>query len=109
VTAGGLIFVGTKSDNKVRAYDEDTGKVLWEKELPAGPEGVPAVFEVNGREYLAISARPTTASGSTEGRPPQRSSEAKATTGNPVASGPPPQTQGYYVFAIPAKSETESR
>src|SRR3954454_9257006 len=108
VTAGGLIFVGTKSDNKVRAYDQDTGKVLWEKELPAGPEGVPAVFEVNGREYLAISASPTTASASPEGRPPQRSADAQAETSKPVASGQPPQTQGYYVFAIPEVSRAVS-
>ncbi len=27
--------------------------------MPAGPEGIPAVFEVNGREYLAFSARPS--------------------------------------------------
>ena len=30
VTAGGLIFIGTP-DHKLRAYDEDTGKVIWEK------------------------------------------------------------------------------
>src|SRR5262249_33229487 len=35
VTAGGLIFIGTFSDRMVRAYDKDTGKVLWEKELDA--------------------------------------------------------------------------
>ena len=33
VTAGGLIFATTASDRKVRAYDQDTGKVLWEKDL----------------------------------------------------------------------------
>jgi hypothetical protein len=27
--------------------------------MPAGPEGIPAVYEVNGREYLAFSARPS--------------------------------------------------
>jgi quinoprotein glucose dehydrogenase len=48
VTAGGLIFSGTISDATMRAYDKDTGKVLWEKVMPAGPEGIPAVFEVNG-------------------------------------------------------------
>src|SRR5204863_2839751 len=30
VTAGGLIFAGTSSDRKFRAYDQDTGKALWE-------------------------------------------------------------------------------
>ena len=54
VTAGGLIFAATASDHKVRAYDEDTGKVLWEYELPTGSDGVPAVYEVGGREYIAF-------------------------------------------------------
>jgi quinoprotein glucose dehydrogenase len=36
-TAGGLLFIGTASDHKFRAYDQDSGQILWEKELPAGP------------------------------------------------------------------------
>ena len=59
VTAGGLIFSGTISDATIRAYDKDTGKILWEQVMPAGPEGIPAVYELNGREYLAFSARPS--------------------------------------------------
>jgi quinoprotein glucose dehydrogenase len=55
VTAGGLIFAGT-NDKKLRAYDADTGKVLWTFDLPAGSEGVPAVYEMGGREYLVICA-----------------------------------------------------
>jgi glucose dehydrogenase len=54
VTAGGLIFAATASDHKIRAYDEDTGKVLWEYEAPTGSDGVPAVYEVGGREYIAF-------------------------------------------------------
>ena len=54
VTAGGLIFAATASDHKIRAYDEDTGAVLWEKELPVGSDGVPAVYQVGGREYIAF-------------------------------------------------------
>ncbi len=56
VTAGGLIFVTTASDRRVRAFDQDTGKVLWEKDLPTGSDGIPAVYEVGGREYLALCA-----------------------------------------------------
>jgi glucose dehydrogenase len=54
VTAGGLIFATTASDRKVRAFDQDTGKVLWEKDLPNGSDGIPAVYEVGGREYIAL-------------------------------------------------------
>jgi len=54
VTAGGLIFAATASDHKIRAYDEDTGKVLWEYDTPTGSDGVPAVYEIGGREYIAF-------------------------------------------------------
>ncbi|MBZ5677637.1 MAG: pyrroloquinoline quinone-dependent dehydrogenase [Acidobacteriia bacterium] len=54
VTAGGLIFAATASDHKVRAYDQDTGKVLWTYNLPTGSDGVPAVYEVAGRQYIAF-------------------------------------------------------
>src|SRR5262249_62194850 len=39
-TAGGLLFVGTSSDRKLRAYDQDTGKVLWSMDVGAAVEGV---------------------------------------------------------------------
>jgi quinoprotein glucose dehydrogenase len=55
VTAGGLIFTGTR-DRKVRALDVDTGKTLWEKELDAALEGMPAVYEIGGREYIVFCA-----------------------------------------------------
>jgi quinoprotein glucose dehydrogenase len=55
VTAGGLLLAGTSSDRKFRAYDKDNGKVLWEIDLPAASEGIPAVYEVDGREYIAIA------------------------------------------------------
>jgi quinoprotein glucose dehydrogenase len=54
VTAGGLIFAATASDHKVRAFDQDTGKVLWTFTLPTGSDGVPAVYEVRGREYIVF-------------------------------------------------------
>ncbi len=61
VTAGGLIFTGTR-DRKVRAIDTATGKVLWQAELDAALEGMPAVYEIDGKEYVAFcaAARATT-------------------------------------------------
>jgi glucose dehydrogenase len=53
-TAGGLLFVGTSSDRKVRAYDQDTGKVLWSMDVPAAVEGVASVYEVGGRELVVF-------------------------------------------------------
>jgi quinate dehydrogenase (quinone) len=54
VTAGGIVFVATSSDRKFRARDADTGEVLWEYDLPAGSDGVPAVYAVGGRQYVAV-------------------------------------------------------
>src|SRR5499427_4269672 len=53
-TAGGLLFVGTSSDRKLRAYDQDTGKVLWSMDVPAAVEGVASVYEIGGREYVVF-------------------------------------------------------
>lgn len=55
VTAGGLIFTGTR-DRTVRALDSKTGKVLWEAEVDAGLEGIPAVYEINGKQYVVFCA-----------------------------------------------------
>lgn len=54
VTAGGLIFLGTGPERKVRAYDRDTGKELWVASLPNGSEGMPATYEVNGRQFVVF-------------------------------------------------------
>lgn len=56
ITASGLLFIATKDEGKLRAYDQDTGKVLWSADLPAASEGVPAVYEVEGREYIVVCA-----------------------------------------------------
>ena len=55
VTASGVVFYPTM-DGKIRAYDANTGKILWTGDLPAGGYGIPAMYEWNGREYLVICA-----------------------------------------------------
>jgi quinoprotein glucose dehydrogenase len=88
VTAGGLIFIGTWADRTFRAYDKDTGKILWEHELEASPQGIPAVYEADGRQFVVIFA----AGAATEGR----ESSMAFTPAKPEA-------QGFYVFALPKK------
>lgn len=57
VTAGGLLFIGaTGPDRKFRAFDKLTGELLWETTLPAGGNATPAVYEVGGRQFVAIAA-----------------------------------------------------
>jgi glucose dehydrogenase len=88
VTAGGLIIAGSTSDRKLRAYDQDNGKVLWEYDLPGPQEGVPAVYQVNGREYIAV---PVGGNGVFQPR---------AAASNPIPPAGPGQ---YVVFALPQK------
>jgi quinoprotein glucose dehydrogenase len=87
VTAGGLIFIGTWSDRTLRAFDKDTGKILWEKELEANPEGVPSIYEIGGREYIVFCASGRTV----------ETSAAEAMSWTPGK----PEAQGYYVFTLP--------
>jgi quinoprotein glucose dehydrogenase len=64
VTAGGLIFIGATADETFRAFDKETGKVLWQAPLPFGGNATPSTYEVNGRQYVVISA-----GGGKSGRP----------------------------------------
>ena len=57
LTAGGLLFIGaTNYDKKFRAFDKDTGKLLWETTLPAAGNATPATYQVNGRQFVVIAA-----------------------------------------------------
>ena len=55
VTAGGLLFIAATYDQKLRAFDKQTGKVIWEYKLPAGGFATPITYSVNGRQYVAIA------------------------------------------------------
>jgi quinoprotein glucose dehydrogenase len=56
VTAGGLVFIGASRDEKFRAFDKDTGEILWEFQLPAGGYATPATYEVEGTQFLTVAA-----------------------------------------------------
>ena len=55
VTRGGLVFQAG-GDGKFRAYDEDTGKVLWFAPFAGSAPGVPVSYESKGRQYVAMIA-----------------------------------------------------
>ena len=48
MTAGGLVFIGATADDRFRAFDVKTGKLLWSARLPTGAFSVPMSYEVNG-------------------------------------------------------------
>ncbi len=56
VTAGGLVFIAGTKDEKIRAFDKKTGKVVWEYQLPAGGFATPITYEVNGKQFVVIAA-----------------------------------------------------
>jgi quinoprotein glucose dehydrogenase len=56
VTAGGLVFIAGTKDERIHAFDKETGQLLWEHPLPAGGYATPATYEVNGRQYVVIAA-----------------------------------------------------
>jgi quinoprotein glucose dehydrogenase len=111
-TAGGLLFVATASDRTVRAYDRDSGKVLWSKDLPTGSEGVPATYEVNGRQFIAFPVAagaglfparfggPAPARGASAGGGPEAQGDAgRGGRGRGAAAAP----GAYIVYALPSK------
>jgi len=55
VTAGGVLFIAATKDEKIRAFDKETGEILWEAKLPAAGHATPAIYEMNGRQFLVIA------------------------------------------------------
>lgn len=54
-TAGGLIFIAATADEKIRAFEKHSGRVLWEYQLPAGGYATPSVYMVDGKQYVVIA------------------------------------------------------
>jgi quinoprotein glucose dehydrogenase len=54
-TSAGLVF-HAGGDGTLRAYDADTGRVLWTGSLPAGSQGIPAMYESAGRQFILVNA-----------------------------------------------------
>ena len=56
ITAGGLIFIAASFDDRLRAFDIDSGKRLWEVKLPAGGQATPMTYLAGGRQFVVIAA-----------------------------------------------------
>jgi glucose dehydrogenase len=57
VTAGGLVVIGaTVFDKKIRAFDSQTGALLWEYELPYAAVATPTTYMVDGKQYIVVAA-----------------------------------------------------
>src|SRR5579884_2350783 len=53
-TAGGIAFAGDLN-RMFRAFDANTGKILWETRLGAAVQGFPLTFTVGGKQYVAVT------------------------------------------------------
>ncbi|HEY8519508.1 MAG TPA: PQQ-binding-like beta-propeller repeat protein [Gammaproteobacteria bacterium] len=87
-TGGGLLF-GGDVNGRFRAFDQETGEVLWEVNLGSPVNGYPVTYAVDGRQYVAVS---TGGSGLAFGLA-RLSPELRPGTGNQL-----------FVFALPERT-----
>ena len=83
-TGGGLVF-GGDANGRFMAFDERTGKIMWETNLGAPVSGYPISFAVNGKQYIAVNTGGSLVAGSVN-----RVAELKLTN-----------STNMYVFAVP--------
>lgn len=86
VTSTGLLFATSKG-GKLYAFDAENGNLLWTGELSWETQGLPSMYEVDGRQYIVVSANaPFT-------------KESRDKTKDPGALPP-----SYVVYALPVKN-----
>jgi quinoprotein glucose dehydrogenase len=85
VTAGGLVFCAGTRDNKIRAFDKESGQELWAGKLPWGGYAPPATYQIKNRQFVVIAA--------TGGGFPASNSHSLA--------GPSDAGDAYIAFALP--------
>ena len=86
VTSGGLLFIGaTVFDNKFRAFDKLTGELLWETTLPYAANATPAIYEVDGQQFIVVAAG----------------------GGKGLFSAPQPSGALYIAFSLPQKKPSD--
>jgi quinoprotein glucose dehydrogenase len=54
VTAGGLVFIAGTMDGFMRAFDVETGEMVWRHEMPAGTQATPMTYEAGGRQFIVL-------------------------------------------------------
>ena len=84
-TGGGLVF-GGDANGRFRAFDHETGEVLWEINIGSPVTGFPITYAVDGRQYVAVS----TGSAGTTSAQIRLTPELRPSTGSNI-----------FVFALP--------
>ncbi len=57
-TRSGLVFIGATQERALRAFDINTGNLLWRASLPAGGHATPMTYvsKKSGRQFVVIAA-----------------------------------------------------
>jgi quinoprotein glucose dehydrogenase len=55
VTENGLLFIAATKDGYFRVFDKHTGELLWKFLLPAASFATPAMYQVDGRQFIALA------------------------------------------------------
>jgi quinoprotein glucose dehydrogenase len=99
VTESGLVF-GAGRDNYIRAWDSDTGRQLWSSRFGGNFTGSPAMYEMDGRQYLLVPAASTAA-----GRGGGAADAATPATpgGTPQGIAATAAPMGWIAFTLPAR------
>lgn len=53
-TGGNLVFAGGTPDRYFRAFDAETGDIVWEFRTNSAVYGIPSTYEVDGTQYVAV-------------------------------------------------------
>ena len=86
-TGGGLVFAGAL-DRYFRAYDDKTGKILWQTRTSNIVNSYPITYSVKGRQYVAVAVG-------------NGSSHARALATLTPEIGIPENGSALFVFALP--------
>jgi len=56
VTAGGVVFIGAALDRWLKAYDIETGQLLWRGALPESARATPMSYQLeSGEQYVVVA------------------------------------------------------
>ena len=56
LTESGIIFIAATSDKKIRAFDSENGRLIWERDLPYAGFATPSYYVIDGIPYLSIAS-----------------------------------------------------
>lgn len=55
ITENGLILIAGTKDGMFRAFNRFTGKLIWQTKLPAASFATPAMYQINGKQYIVLA------------------------------------------------------